>query len=273
MTTDDQKPGPTLRVAVAQPDATLRGPDERFAWLAERARALGGANDLLVCPELFMSGYDVDENLHRFAEAADGPFAGKVSDLARETGTAIVYGYPEQDGNTVYNAALAVGADGMTLANHRKSVLPPGFESRFFGCGGGLTLITVKGVRVAVIICYEVEFPESVRNVALLGAEVVCVPTALVDQWDQVANRVVPTRAFENGLYLLYANHAGSEGNSRYLGASCIVDPWGRDVARAGAEPGVIAATIDLATVPAARTRLPFLEDCAAIPKAPGAAG
>ncbi|MEQ8667517.1 MAG: carbon-nitrogen hydrolase family protein [Rhodospirillales bacterium] len=262
MTTEDR----TLRVAIAQHDAALHGPDARFAWLDEQARALAGGNDLLVCPEVFVSGYDVGGDLHRYAEAADGDFAGRVSALARETGMAIVYGYPERDGDTVFNSALAIGADGATLANHRKTLLPPGFEADYFAADGGLTLFTVKGVRIAVIICYEAEFPETVRNVAKLGAEVVCVPTALVEQWDQVAQRVIPTRAFENGVYLLYANHAGREGRSAYYGGSCIADPWGRDVARAGPEPVVLTATIDAATVHAAQARLPYLRDCARVP-------
>ena len=257
----------TLRVAVAQHDAALKGPGERFDWLARQARDLAGVNHLLVCPELFMSGYDVGDDLHRFAEPADGDFADRVSDLARETGMAIVYGYPERDGEAVYNAALCIDTDGATLANHRKAVLPPGFESQFFGHGDGLTLITVAGVRVAVVICYEIEFPETVRNVAQLGAEVVCAPTALVAQWGQVANQLIPTRAFENGVYVLYANHAGREGKSHYLGHSCIVDPWGRDIARAGPDPAVITATVETETVRAAQERLPYLRDCAAIPK------
>jgi len=259
--------GERLRTAVLQHDAALKGPGERFDWLAGRARELTGDGiDLIVCPELYMSGYDVGDDLIRFGEPADGPFAGKVATLARETGAAIVYGYPEKAGEVLYNSALCIDADGATLANHRKSVLPPSMETRYFQRGDALTLVTVKSVRVALVICYEIEFPETIRNVAMAGAEVVVAPTALVRQWDQVAERVIPARAFENGVYVLYANHAGREGELDYLGGSCIVSPTGRDLARAGDGEEVLTATLEIDAVHAAQARLPYLKVCGDIP-------
>ena len=110
------------------------------------------------------------------------------------------------------------------------------------------------------------EFPEAVRNVTQLGAEVVVVPTAVGIQWDQVPNQVIPTRAFENGVFMLYANYSGKEKKSEYCGRSCIVDPTGRDIARAGHNEEILVATLDCSAVQSARSRLPFLTDCDCIP-------
>jgi len=97
--------------------------------------------DLILCPELFLSGYAAGEDLRRFAEPASGAGASAIAAIARETSTAIVYGYPERTGDRLYNAALAIGPDGAVLANHRKYLLPPGFESEFFAPhASGLTL-------------------------------------------------------------------------------------------------------------------------------------
>jgi len=85
-------------------------------------------------------------------------------------------------------------------------------ERACFTAGSELTVFTIEGRRVALLICYDVEFPEAVRAVAATGAEVVIVPTALSEDWPFVARKMVPTRAFENGMFLLYANHAGREG-------------------------------------------------------------
>jgi len=208
-----------------------------------------------------MSGYNAGSSLHDLAEPADGPFARAVADLARQTGTAICYGYPERVDRAVHNSALVVSGAGATLANHRKLTIPPGFEQDFFTSGGQLTRFELGGMKCALMICYDVEFPETVRAACLAGAEVVIVPTALGMQWDQVAHRVVPARAFENGCYVLYSNHAGVEGDITYAGASCIVGPDGRDVARAGAEPQVISATLEASRVAAARRRLPYFAD------------
>ena len=145
------------------------------------------AADLLVCPELFMSGYAVGEALHRFAEPADGPFATAVARLARANGRAILYGYPERDGDRVYNSAICFGPNGERIANHRKLVLPPGFEAKFFTCGDALTFFSLGGMKVALLVCYDIEFPEAVRAMALEGAEIVIAPTALKAIWKSVA--------------------------------------------------------------------------------------
>ena len=252
-----------LEAGIFQSDGAGLRPAARLANLA---KAIADQHlDLVVCPELFMSGYDVGNDLHELAEPAGGPFAQSVADLARQTGTAICYGYPERDGETVYNSALVVSGSGAVLANHRKLAIPPGFEQNFFEPGGQLTAFELGGMKCALLICYDAEFPETVRAACMAGAQIVIIPTALGAQWDQVAHRVVPARAFENGCYALYANHAGSEGDITYAGASCIVGPDGRDVARAGKEPELITAALEVAQVAAARRRLPYLTDLVAL--------
>jgi predicted amidohydrolase len=236
---------------------------------AQRLERLGAAladpaaadADLLVCCELFMSGYAIGDALHRLAEPADGPFAGAVVRLARAKGKAILYGYPERDGDRVYNSAICFGSTGERLANHRKLVLPPGFEAEFFERGDTLTFFALGGIKFGLLVCYDAEFPEAVRAMALQGAQIVIAPTALKDIWGSVATRMMPTRAFENGVYLAYVNHAGREGGVTYLGGSCIVGPDGEDLVRAGADEQVLSAAIDPAAVATARKRLPYLED------------
>ena len=252
-----------LKAGIFQSNGAGLRPAERLSGLAE---AIAGQQlDLVVCPELFMSGYNVGNDLHDLAEPADGPFTQSVTELARQTGTAICYGYPERDGETVYNSALVVSGAGTMLANHRKLAIPPGFEQNFFAPGDQLTSFELGGMKCALVICYDVEFPETVRAACMFGAEVLIAPTALGAQWDQVAHRVVPARAFENGCYALYANHAGSEGDITYAGASCIVGPDGRDVARADDQPQLITAALEASRVAAARQRLPYFADLVAL--------
>ncbi|MCC0041671.1 MAG: carbon-nitrogen hydrolase family protein [Rhodobiaceae bacterium] len=249
-----------MRLGIFQCEAGGLTPQQRLDRLA---RIMDGQRlDLLVCPELFLSGYDVGADLHALAEPADGPFSRAIAALAQEHGTAIAYGFPERAGEHVYNSASCIAADGTRLATHRKTVLPPGFESDHFALGSEPpALFDVAGLRCSIAICYEVEFPESVRAAAKAGAEVVIVPTALVEEWHAVAHRMVPTRALENGVWLAYANHTGSENTSRYLGASCILSPFGDEVARAGGGEELIIAQADRQTLAAAHARLPYLAD------------
>ena len=99
------------------------------------------------------------------------------------------------------------------------------------------------------------------RACAVAGAELVIVPTALGVDWRVVSRRVIPARAFENGVFLAYANHAGQEGAMDYIGDSVIVSPLGEDLARAGSSESLIAADIDPSILPAIRRRLPYLRD------------
>lgn len=248
-----------MRIGVYQSETTGLSTEQRLNKLAG---ALNQAEaEVLLCPELFMSGYAIDDAVESRAEPADGPFANAVASLAKQSGTAVVYGYPELSGGKLFNSAQCIGADGNRLANHRKLVLPPSFERNHFAAGQKLTLFTISGAKFGLCICYDAEFPETVRALALAGAQVVLVPTALGSEWGVVANRVMPTRAFENGVYLVYANHAGCEGDMDYLGGSCIIDPMGRDLERAGETETVITANVDLSEVTAAHNRLPYLTD------------
>jgi predicted amidohydrolase len=256
-----------FRVAVFQYSARDERPGDRFVRLGDAVRALGrNSVDLVVCPELFLSGYNVGRRVVEWAEPVDGPFGSGVAALARENGTAIVYGYPELKGSERYNAAACFDAAGALIANHRKLQLPNDHERSSFARGDRLTICDIAGYKVAILVCYDIEFPEPVRACALGGAEIVVAPTALKAEWSFVAHRMIPTRAFENGVFVVYANYAGKEGDWHYLGESCAIGPDGSELARAGRGEEVLRAELDAALIPAARARLPYLRDRDAIP-------
>lgn len=242
---------------------TAFGGFEAQRRLEALAGALRGTTlDLLVCPELVASGYHIDGTHAGLAEPADGPFAGQVAEIAGRSGTAILYGYPEAADGAVYNSAALIGMDGALIATHRKRLMSPGsFEETSFACGDGPTFADFAGLRIAIVICYEIEFPETARQAARGGADLLLAPTALVDRWRVVAERVIPARAFENGIFVAYANHAGRELDFNYFGGSRIVAPDGTELAVAGAHQELIAADIDPARVSAAREKLPYLRD------------
>lgn len=252
-----------MRASIFQSDTAGLTPEQRIIRLRDAANAT--QTDLIVCPELFLSGYAAGEDVERYAEPSDGPCAQKIAQVAKETRTAIIYGYPEAVDGARYNAAQCIDENGDALANHRKLVLPPGFEANVLTAGRGLTLFDLGGIKVGLLICYDVEFPEAVRATAVAGAQVVVVPTALASEWGVVANRVIPARAFENGVYVLYANHAGTEGDVTYLGESCIIGPDGKDLARASDAEDLISASLDPASVTVAQDRLPYHQDVRAL--------
>lgn len=252
----------TFRLAVGQSPAELTTTQDRLDWLSEMLPTIAAKSaDLLVLPELFATGYNIGAQVVARAEPADGAIAQAIAALATAHGIAIHYGFPEAEGETIYNAAQCIGPDGKRLGGHRKLAIPPGFERDHFTAGQGCTLFTYRDVRMATLICYDAEFPETARHAASLGAELILVPTALGAQWEWVAQRMIPTRAYENGVFLAYANSAGTENGMHFLGQSFIATPDGQELARARTQPEVIYATLQLDKVSAAQSRLPYLKD------------
>ncbi|MEL7543672.1 MAG: nitrilase-related carbon-nitrogen hydrolase [Pseudomonadota bacterium] len=250
-----------MRIAVLQTDwAGLRA----GVRLARLDAAVGDCGaDVIVTPELSVSGYAVGEKLRETAETYDGPMLDAAREIAQRRGVALVVGWVERDCDQFFNVATCVSAGGEVLGHHRKTILPPGFEREVFSPGHGMTLFALGGVTCALLICYEVEIAECVRAVAAAGADLVIAPTALSADWPIVAHRMIPTRAFENNIAIAYANHAGREGDLSYLGASCIIAPDGRELTRAQESGGLIEADVTFEKVAALRKRLPYGADAA----------
>jgi len=251
-----------VKIAVCQelsPAGELAGALElmrRRALAAEAAQA-----GLLIFPEMFLTGYNIGDDVFTLAEPADGPSAAAVEAIARETGISILYGYPERFGNRFFNSALLIHPTRGPIANYRKTHLYGTEEKRLFAPGDDLVTADLDGLKIGILICYDVEFPEAVRALALAGAELIAVPTALIEPFDIVSRTLVPARAFENQVYVAYAGMCGSEASLGYCGLSCIVGPDGKDLARAGADPALLIADIDPSAITRGRKKNPYLSD------------
>ncbi|MGD9510939.1 MAG: carbon-nitrogen hydrolase family protein [Geminicoccaceae bacterium] len=239
-----------MRIALFQGPSHNEGVAANLDRLEETAREAArlGAG-LLIAPEMFLSGYAIGpERVRSLAEPVSGSSAARAAAIARDADIALLYGYPElgEDGQ-VYNAALLLDRSGVPLANHRKTHLFSDLDRGAFAPGHGPpTLAELDGVKVGVLICYDVEFPENVRALAVAGAELVAVPTANMVPFSFVMDHVIPTRAYENHLFVAYVNRCGSEDSLDYLGGSCVCGPDGTDLARAGAGEALLTADLDL---------------------------
>ncbi len=252
----------SLTLAVAQGPINCRGPQKRLDWLANLLDTLSDKEiDLLLLPELFLSGYHVGEKLREWAEPADGPMGARISVLAKKHRLAIHYGFPEFTSQGMYNSAQCFDSQGHVLCCQRKLMLPPGFEVDYFKQGKGCQLFSLKGFKIATLICFDAEFPETFRHVSDMGADLVLVPTALGAEWGHVAQHVMPTRAFENGVYVAYANRASEEDGAAFYGGSCIIAPNCTELARAGRDEEVLISKLVLDNVSKARERLPYLAE------------
>jgi predicted amidohydrolase len=226
---------------------------------AGRAAAQGA--DLVVFPEAFITGYNIGERLGELAEPADGPSVTALREIASEAGVAVLCGYPERDGPLVHNAAVPVDARGEPILGYRKTHLFGPVDHAAFAPGDSFAVAELAGLRVGVLICFDIEFPQAARRLALLGAQLIVVPTSLMAPFDVVARTLVPARAAENQVFVAYANRVKSEGDLLYVGQSCVCGPDGNDLARAGGEEAaLIVAELDPRAVERARGDCSYLD-------------
>ena len=206
---------------------------------------------LIVFPELYTTGYMLEPNLMRnLSETKDGPTFKQLSLWTKELNIAVLYGYPEiettNDTPVYYNSAAFIASDGSLLGNYRKQHLWIYHETDVFSSGSENLIIDYKGIKMGILICYDVEFPEAVRCLTLEGVKLVLVPTALSGFDNRVARILVPARALENNVYVAYVNNVCEQNGKMFVGNSCIHGPSGDPVAMAGEkEDCLLLATID----------------------------
>lgn len=234
---------------------------------AAAARAHAAGAHVLLTPEMFLTGYSIGaEAVQALAQPRDGGYAQAVARMAITHQIAIVWGYPERaaDG-AIFNAAQWTSAQGAAVLHYRKTHLYGALDRAQFSAAavepGNSQLAALHGWQIGLLICYDVEFPENTRRLALAGADCVLVPTANMDRYDIVPNTLVPTRAFENQMVLAYANYCGPEGMLRYGGLSAVVDALGQPLAKAGREEALLIATLTPEALDHARAKQTHLQE------------
>ncbi|MFB7244791.1 carbon-nitrogen hydrolase [Streptomyces populi] len=255
-----------MRTALLQSSGRPGSVVENLKVLDEAAgRAAAAGAGLIVTSEMFLTGYAIGDDIARLAEPADGDSADAVAEIAGRHGVAVAYGYPERaadGGAAVFNSVQLISADGTRLANYRKTHLFGCFEHDHFTPGDQpVVQADLNGLRVGLMICYDVEFPENVRAHALAGTDLLLVPTAQMHPFQFVAESVVPVRAFENQMYVAYVNRTGPEGEFEFVGLSTLAGPDGVARARAGRGEELVLADADPVLLAASRETNPYLKD------------
>ena len=166
---------------------------------------------------MFLTGYMARDEFSRLAEPRDGPSVNRVAKIAEEHGSSIVFGMPERDASTrhLYNASVLVTPRGD--AHVYRKIHPANFgpfeEELYFGRGTDLTLVPTPLGRIGLLICYDTFFPELAKAYALEGADVLAIISASPSTSKQFFDRILPARAIENAIFVLYFNLVGTELN------------------------------------------------------------
>ena len=238
-----------MRIAGVQMDIELGNIPGNLQRMQQRlGEAVDHGANLVIFPECALTGYcfnSRDEGAE-YAETLPGPATEAMQRACAEQNCLAVFGLLERDGESLFNASVLVGPDGM-LATYRKVHLPWLGVDRFTDYGDReFEVQSVGGGRIGMNICYDAGFPEPARCLALLGADLIVLPTNWPPGAEAAAEYAINTRALENTIYYAAINRVGVERGCTFIGQSRICDPLGRTLAHANhAREEILYAEID----------------------------
>lgn len=238
----------------------------REASIGAAQEAFERGADVVVLPEMIVPGYGVDaDRLAETAEPLDGPTVRAWTSVAQRGGGYLAGGLCEQHGRSLFNTAVVVGPDGVVL--HYRKLHLFGEEKHAFQPGDrGLPVIDTPLGRIGVCVCYDLRFVETIRILALRGAQLVLVPTAWVPGFDSspreengVARQALAAvvQANLSQVFIACASQAGTFGETCFLGSSLVADPKGAVVAGplAPDRDGIAVVRLDLGDADRAQDR------------------
>jgi 5-aminopentanamidase len=236
-----------MKVGFYQFDPVFGDKQGNIAKVLTRLRS--SKADLLVLPELFATGYQFisrDEVFALSEPVPDGHTCQALVELSREKGMFFVAGLAERDGERLFNSAILTGPDGF-IGVYRKTHLFSEEKLWFEAGDTGFQGFETPIGRIGIMICFDWIFPESMRTLTLMGAEIVAHPANIVLPWCPSA---MPVRCLENRVIAITANRTGSESRKaghtlRYIGTSQITAHNGTILKRAP-EDSEILMTVDI---------------------------
>lgn len=261
-----------MKIALIQQHATQDRDDNLKRGIeAFREAATAGA-ELIAFAELgllpFLPQAEATPDSVRWAEPIPGPTTEVFSRLAREYGTVTVLNLFEREGDRTYDASPVIDADGSLLGVTRMVHIMEGlgfYEKGYYTPGDKADFVfQTKVGKVGVAICYDRHFPEYMRNLALLGAEIVVIPQAgALGEWTEgIFEAELQVAAFQNGYYAALVNRVGKEEHLHFSGESFVVDPDGRLLAQAPqGEDHILYAEMDLDRAAESAAKRFFLRD------------
>lgn len=255
-----------MRIALIQMNSKEHNRDYNVDKACNRIKeAIQYEPNIIVLPEFFNTEYFAqyrDYTYMNYAEKDDGYTIARIKELSRKYSVYLIATiYEEDKPGFYYDTAMIINPEGNLLGKYRK-VHPAAvnsLEKIYFKRGSKFPVFTIDGWKVGIIICYDLRFPESIRCLALQGAELVIIPfaTPTIDMWP----RALPTRAWDNSLYVAACNKVGKEGDWVFPGGSMIVDPEGNIMKSAGDGEETITVDLDLSLVHKVRMRHTVFRD------------
>jgi len=238
---------------------------QKIEELTIKAKEQGA--DLVIFPELSLSGYVVRDQIYELAETIPGPATRKIASIASKTKMHVIFGMPELSEKTkatIFNTAVFLGPKGF-IGKYRKMYLPTHSifeEKRYFRPGYQTAAFKTSLGSIGLCICYDLFFPEVCRLTRLKGAQLIVAISASPSVRRCYFEILTAARALENTAFLAYVNMAGVEDGLQFWGGSRLVSPTGDVLAKAQYdEEDFVTCEVDYSDIRPAETFVPTLRD------------
>jgi len=257
-----------IKLALAQISSKRENKKENLGKIEAFAiNAKEQAADIVIFPEMSLTGYVVRDQIYELAETIPGPATKRIEDIAKKTGLHIIFGMPELSEKTkatIFNTAVFVGPKGL-IGKYRKMYLPTHSvfeEKRYFRPGYQTASFNTALGNIGLCICYDLFFPEVCRLTRLKGAQLIIAISASPAIRRSYFEILTAARALENTAFLAYVNLVGVEDGLQFWGGSRLISPTGDILAKAKYdEEDFVTCEVDYSDLRSAEPFIPTLKD------------
>jgi predicted amidohydrolase len=230
-----------MKIAIAQL-AIVDG--DKNANLKKMEHAIKEATEknaeIIVFPELMLTGLVKKDEVKALAEVRDGKSFKQIQAIVKQHPLSVVYSFLELDvGGEIYNTTCLIDHNGEALGYYRKIHLF-GDEEQLFNRGDEWVVVEREDLRIGLLTCYDIEFPEPARALALQGVNLLIVNAANMAPYEYIHRLSIQMRALENQIFVVYCNRIGANKWFEYHGQSAAVGPDGSILADAGLDNEVV---------------------------------
>lgn len=231
------------------------------AWVEQESKSSNP--DVIVLPEMWTTSYTLDK-IHEFADDNGNTTIPFLQNLALTYEVNIVGGsFANNIDGKIYNTAVVINRKGEVVYQYNKVHLVPMLDEPKYLAGGDKVpeLFEIDGIKMGLVICYDLRFPEIIRPLALEGAEVLFIvaewPIARIKHWENLQI----TRAIENQMFVVSCNNVGTYVNETFSGKSMIINPWGDILVKGSTDTEeTVSTTINIEEVQEVRQKVPIFK-------------
>ena len=254
-----------IRLAIIQMDCEIKDKKNNLEHALDLLEEVEAETDIACFPEFFTTGYNLNiigERYYDLAETIPGKTTSVLGKKAKEKRLAVVGNIVEKDGlreAVLYDTAFIIDKEGKLAGKYRKFFLHPR-EHCYFRSGSEIPVVDLGVAKLGMAICYDHAFPELFRVLALKGAEIVFIPSAVPQCYEYLLNLRTRARAQDNQFFVAAINRVGREDQVIYCGLSKIVGPQGEVIAEASPDKeDIIYGDVDIKQIMAERKNEPIL--------------